>query len=133
MGLNVDTRCILCVDGCETRNHLFVECVFSQQVWKSILNLYVMNRCMLDWEGEVSWLYTNLKGKLLLVLICKLVWNSYVYHIWEERNIKKFQNVSRDCNCLVNSIKESISIRVQGRILQVNDVNRAICKAWRIL
>ncbi|KAL4283424.1 hypothetical protein GQ457_16G028860 [Hibiscus cannabinus] len=79
MGLNVDTRCILCVDGYETRNHLFCECAFS---------------------------------------------HSYVYHIWEERNRRKFQNVSRDCNCLVNSIKESVSIRIHGRILQVNDVNR---------
>ncbi|KAL4273542.1 hypothetical protein GQ457_13G006980 [Hibiscus cannabinus] len=83
MGLNVDASCILCTYGHESRNHLFAECVFSQQIWKVVLSLCMLNRDMLDWEGEERWLYTHLKGKSLSLL------GAHTFIIFGRKGIKE--------------------------------------------
>ncbi|KAL4351680.1 hypothetical protein GQ457_06G041750 [Hibiscus cannabinus] len=90
-------------------------------------------RVMMDWERELVWLYTRLKGKSLIVFILKLAWNSYIYHIWEERNCRKFRNTYRDCSSLLGCIKDTVCIRVCSRRVHMDDVNRHICAAWGIL
>ncbi|KAL4290433.1 hypothetical protein GQ457_14G025190 [Hibiscus cannabinus] len=61
MGVCEDSNCILCGDAPETRNHLFVECSFSKQVWEAIRCLCGLQRGMLVWEGELNWLCSRLK------------------------------------------------------------------------
>lgn len=36
-GINLVNRCILCKNGFEDRDHLFMNCSYSQQVWTEIL------------------------------------------------------------------------------------------------
>ncbi|KAL4333379.1 hypothetical protein GQ457_07G000610 [Hibiscus cannabinus] len=115
----------LCMDVYESRNHLFAKCAYSKQVLGAILCLCEINRDVMDWESEVQWFSTRLKGKSLMVVICKLALGLYVYRIWEERNRRKFRNVSRDC------IKEAACIHIQCRNTRMNDVSRS-CIAWGI-
>ncbi|KAL4304481.1 hypothetical protein GQ457_10G019910 [Hibiscus cannabinus] len=49
MGLEIDTRCVLCVDGIDSRNHLFFDCVFSRLLWEGILRLYNIHRTISCW------------------------------------------------------------------------------------
>ncbi|KAL4309145.1 hypothetical protein GQ457_01G033170 [Hibiscus cannabinus] len=133
MGLSEDDRCILCGDGQEDRDHIFAGCYYSKQIWVSLLHSCKVTRLTMDWDAELRWLCTCLKGKSLRVLLLKLAWASFVYHIWEERNRRIFRGDSRDCNGLLNCIRETIRIRVQGKVTCIDDVNRQLGIAWGIL
>ena len=47
-GINVVNRCSLCKEGFEDKDHLFLNCTYSQQVWSSILSYW-----------NISWVHQN--------------------------------------------------------------------------
>ncbi|KAL4273193.1 hypothetical protein GQ457_13G003600 [Hibiscus cannabinus] len=93
-------------DGIESRDHLFSKCAYSKQIWSFILHICSIERDTLDWKAELQWLCANLKGKSLLVFFLKLAWSSFVYHVWEERNRRKFCSVARSRDSLLHCIRE---------------------------
>ncbi|TYI69456.1 hypothetical protein E1A91_D08G157300v1 [Gossypium mustelinum] len=56
-----------------------------------------------------------LKGKYLLSLILKLVWNSFIYIIWRERNRRLFQGRKSNEETIIGSIKDVIQLRLLER------------------
>ncbi|KAE8659751.1 hypothetical protein F3Y22_tig00116962pilonHSYRG01009 [Hibiscus syriacus] len=62
MGIPVDEVCQNCGCMLETRNRIFFECVFAKEVWRAILRLCNVNREVRDWEGEMIWAVSVLKG-----------------------------------------------------------------------
>ncbi|KAL4302775.1 hypothetical protein GQ457_10G020510 [Hibiscus cannabinus] len=62
MGLEVDTRCLLCDDGIESRNHLFFYCVFPRLLWEGISRLCNIHRAVSCWEEELLWVMQHLRG-----------------------------------------------------------------------
>ncbi|GMJ14724.1 hypothetical protein like AT3G24255 [Hibiscus trionum] len=114
MGLSVDGSCCLCADGQESRDHIFSACPYSKLVWQAMLDHCGFHRASLEWEAELAWLSANLRGKKMRVIVCKIFWCSFVYHIWEERNYRRFRDKKRDCNTLIHSIKETVNIRIQS-------------------
>ena len=85
---------------------------------------------MLEWNDELQWLSSKLKGKSLIVHILKLAWGAFVYFVWEERNKRLFRNVSRTVESILCCIKEIICIRTRNRVIRMDDVNRIICTSW---
>ncbi|KAL4271381.1 hypothetical protein GQ457_13G008320 [Hibiscus cannabinus] len=132
MGMNVEQRCLMCEIGLESRDYLFGYCTYSRQVWTTILCMCNIEREVYCWDMELQWLCAKLKGKSLLVFVLKLGWSSFVYHVWEERNRRKFRSLSRDVGSLLDSIRESIQLRVQNSHILLNDINRKLCDNWRI-
>ncbi|KAL4271501.1 hypothetical protein GQ457_13G006210 [Hibiscus cannabinus] len=132
MGMILENHCILCEAGAESRNHLFADCLFSRHIWNSILGMCGLTRRMLDWEGELNWLCTCLKGKSLIVFILRLAWCSYVYFIWEERNHRRYRGHSRDCNSVLACVKEVVNTRVQKKSIRLDTVNSNLCAVWGI-
>ncbi|KAL4339337.1 hypothetical protein GQ457_08G037540 [Hibiscus cannabinus] len=130
--LGVDQQCLLCGDGIESRDHLFSKCAHSKQIWSSILQMCSIERDALVWNAELQWLCANLKGKSLLVFSLKLAWSTFVYHVWEERNRRKFCSVARSGDSLLHCIREDVKIRVQIKPIVILDVNRQLCVAWGI-
>ncbi|XP_039024717.1 uncharacterized protein LOC120157747 [Hibiscus syriacus] len=112
-GIVTDNLCGLCGASQETRNHLFLECSYSCEVWRSIMNFcglhYQLPSC---WDDAIRWMVLNFKGKSLLIYILKLAWTSFVYFIWEERNHRCFRGVTRSTDLIVNRISETVRIKL---------------------
>ena len=47
-GINVVNRCSLCKEDYEDRDHLFLNCTYSQKVWSTILNFW-----------SIAWVHRN--------------------------------------------------------------------------
>ncbi|KAL4303442.1 hypothetical protein GQ457_10G019170 [Hibiscus cannabinus] len=62
MGISIANRCLQCGLDQETRNHLFVECSYSKQVWRTVLALCGLTRRSICWDDELMWFCPRLKG-----------------------------------------------------------------------
>lgn len=132
-GLHHTPQCSLC-QGSESHDHLFFNCPFTNQVWKAIqLKLHVSWPAR-NWAEWVT-LLTNFKGKTMKNVITKLSFTVAVYHIWIERNVRKFQNH----HCSWEVVVHKICTMVRARLLSlpnlpqtqaewiVNEWNTVVC------
>ncbi|XP_039013307.1 uncharacterized protein LOC120142911 [Hibiscus syriacus] len=58
-----DASCGLCDTGLESRNHLYMDCIFSRGVWNAILQFCGLQIQWPRWDHMLDWLVRNLKDK----------------------------------------------------------------------
>ncbi|XP_039033851.1 uncharacterized protein LOC120169819 [Hibiscus syriacus] len=134
-GIVTDNLCGLCGASQETRNHLFLECSYSCEVWRSIMNFCGLHYQLPSyWDDAIRWMVLNFKGKSLLIYILKLAWTSFVYFIWEERNHRCFRGVTRSTDLIVNRISETVRIKLHRCHMNRSDaVNSQLCLNWGLI
>ncbi|XP_039005294.1 uncharacterized protein LOC120132637 [Hibiscus syriacus] len=134
-GIVTDNVCGLCGTGMESRNHLFLECSYSREVWGAVMHSCGMQQHEQNcWDDTLRWMILNLKGKSLLVHVLKLAWTGFVYFIWEERNHRFFKGLIRSADTIVNVIKEAVRIKLyRCRMNRLDDVNRQLCIDWGLI
>ncbi|KAL4289532.1 hypothetical protein GQ457_14G001790 [Hibiscus cannabinus] len=133
-GMQVETGCVLCGREQETRDHIFFDCVFSRKVWLGILLACQLRRDCMTWELELGWAVARLKGRSLLTVILQLSWNTFIYVIWKERNLRIFQRKFSHEDSLIHSIKDIVSIRLRGKpVSRVSEINSRLCIEWRLV
>ncbi|KAI8529925.1 hypothetical protein RHMOL_Rhmol11G0013000 [Rhododendron molle] len=88
-GMNLSPQCSFCQES-ESHDHLFFNCTFSQQVWCTILSKIHVSWHSRSWHEWVTFL-SKVKGKAFHAVVTKLVFTTTVYHVWMERNVRKFQ------------------------------------------
>lgn len=132
-GLHHSPQCSLC-QGSETHDHLFFNCPFTKQVWNAIQPKLHVSWPARTWADQVT-LLSNFKGKTLKNVITKLSFTVAVYHIWIERNVRKFQNHY----CSWEVVVHKICTMVMARLLSlpnlpqsqaewiVNEWNTVVC------
>lgn len=102
--------CSFCTDE-ETHDHLFFNCPYTKQVW-DIVSL----KSQFRWHAQTlaSWVshLCTFKGKGLSSIIAKLSFTVTLYHVWIERNTRKFQNVQHPVHYVVNRICNDIRNRL---------------------
>lgn len=90
-GTKSQSYCSFC-QGHESHDHLFFNCPYTSQVWSQVTGLLNEVWASKSWSGWVSFI-SSFKGKSLKALMIKLAFTITIYHIWIERNHRKFQNV----------------------------------------
>ena len=90
-----DLRCALCKSCVDNHSHLFFECPYSWKVW-NVINR--KGRCIRggnSLNSVVNHLAASPLKNNIWQIVDKLILSSTVYHIWNERNKRTFQNVMR--------------------------------------
>lgn len=82
---NTVTTCLLC-DVCEeNRDHLFLKCKSSEQIWKMATTRLGYQPCLFHtWTSLIEWL--RIKDSICPGTLRKLTAQAVIYHIWLERN-----------------------------------------------
>jgi len=109
-GLPHPAACPLCDQVAETIDHLLVECVFSRQVWFSVLQHFSLqvlvpqtNSSFFDWwEAAISRVDSQVQKGLNTIIIL-VAWS-----IWKHRNRCIFDGVVPDVSCVVSVCKEEL-------------------------
>lgn len=84
-GLPVPSSCCLCSVFVETRDHLFLRCVYSEQVWNLLQSrLRLSPFIFYTWPSLQAWL--NLKTDPAPPLLRMLAAQVTIYLIWKQRN-----------------------------------------------
>ncbi|XP_009787587.1 uncharacterized protein [Nicotiana sylvestris] len=116
-GINVDPICNLCNSHNETRNHVFMECPFSNKVWEGVLKwMQVPLFRTSQWELMEKWIIKTSKGKSQRAQIFKIAYTEWVHTMWIERNQRIFEKITKSHSQLMREIAYVCNIRASTRI-----------------
>ncbi|CAH2051677.1 unnamed protein product [Thlaspi arvense] len=106
-GVNIQNVCCLCNSSTETRDHLFLQCSFSHQIWRSVLSRFGTSTLVFtDWQELSTWL--NLINCRSTKYLRRIAAHASIYFIWKERN-NRLHNGSLISPCSVlQSIDRSV-------------------------
>ena len=104
---NVDASCVLCQEPLETRNHLFFECPYSEQIWGTLMKGVMNNQYTSRWDRLIE-LITGANWSKIQYFITKYILQSTVYAIWRERNRRKHGEGPRPTALLIKQIDKSL-------------------------
>lgn len=114
----VDDKCVLCNCDAESRNHLFFECSFSNEIWSRVLSLCGLQRSVRCWKMELAWAAKKFKGKAL-------------YHIWRERNNRHHGKSTCAAEHVLDQIVWDVRVRLSSlRKIKADAINRKIVHDW---
>lgn len=113
-GIVVSKDCVLCRSNAkETFDHLLFDCAYSRTMWSKILRWAEVKHQIGSWDEEISWIakvaVNRSKGEILAFLF-----TAVVYHVWNERNNRRFQGKEITCNKRIKEIVLMLHIRGQS-------------------
>lgn len=117
--------CVLCGERDETRDHIFFACPYSFTVWNNLAGRLSGYRTDPDWEITLQFL-TNNDLQYLDKILLKLVFQTSIYHIWQERNKRRHHTGYRSVDQLIRLIWLGLLIRQSGTGYRLCDMELII-------
>ncbi|KAL2252966.1 UNVERIFIED_CONTAM: hypothetical protein Sindi_0091300 [Sesamum indicum] len=125
--------CILCEEGTtESHSHLFFRCRYSRQCLLEIrirIRFHWPNR---DWAMDIEWATRKWRGKHIVNIAYRTLLAACVYHIWRERNLRRFEHTERTPATLSILITDDVKHRILSVNLPSTISTRALYRLWRI-
>ncbi|XP_028555324.1 uncharacterized protein LOC110094857 [Dendrobium catenatum] len=113
IGINVTADCSFCKSHRETLQHLFFECDFSFSVLLLILPIFMEFLFRPNLFLAFDWLNTTFSYSVVEKNFCFSVLACAIYHIWRERNNRRFSNSWMSPYGVIESIKSIIKVKVK--------------------
>jgi hypothetical protein len=132
-GYKGDTQCGFCRHGLESRDHLFFRCSFSSRIWKNCMQRCNIENPDIDWLNVMDTGCRQWKTKRMWGVLCRLVLQSAVYHLWRARNEIKHNGCPKTEEQVLRSIYWDVRFRFSGngRFAKTREsVN--LCLNWNI-
>ncbi|GAB2266060.1 hypothetical protein Dimus_037861 [Dionaea muscipula] len=133
MGISITQECSLCPCTVETHDHLFFDCPFSGQVWRSVLRLCGVSWRMRPWSSWPSFLSRRIRGRSLSADILRVCFSTTVYMLWKERNSRRFDRPLRRWERVYDEIVTTVRCRFsvsRGRLVDRESIRMAT--RWRL-
>lgn len=105
--INLDASCTLCRQHLETKNHLFFECSYSQDVWTNLLRELLLSRFSYKWQDIMALLADRSQTTLKLFLL-RYSFQVIIYFLWRERNNRRHGSLPILPNQLIKMIDRQI-------------------------
>ncbi|XP_020245010.1 uncharacterized protein LOC109823135 [Asparagus officinalis] len=117
-GISSSDICVLCNLAKESRDHLYFQCPYSIFIWKLCkLKLQMNDIDDRDLNTEAQNIQRNFKLKDKSYILARLALNSTVWHVWQERIRRIFQNQKMHKIMVFRRIYEDIKISVEFNCL----------------
>lgn len=112
-GVVSSKRCVLCWRATEMSRHLLHNCKVTRTVWNTLLTMAGYNHIVYArWEDEVRWIVNACRGKGFKQTVLKLLYNGFVFHIWQQRNRVIFNNAEvSETGIVQNGWRELMDLR----------------------
>ncbi|KAL2226585.1 UNVERIFIED_CONTAM: Transposon TX1 uncharacterized protein [Sesamum indicum] len=125
--------CILCdEEATETHNHLFFRCRFSRRCLIAIREIIRFAWPNRTWAMDVEWAVRKWRGKHIINAAYRALLGSFVYHLWRERNSRRFQQIEHPPNVLASLIINDVRQRILSLNLSSSISTCALYRLWRI-
>lgn len=105
-----DWKCSLCGVCMDSHDHLFFDCVYSLEVWKSVTNEVGWINAPSSWSVMMNVLADDTGAPRKLVH--KLALAASVYMIWRERNARIFTDDRKTAKVLAKNILSVVRMRM---------------------
>ncbi|KAL2249911.1 UNVERIFIED_CONTAM: hypothetical protein Sindi_2464800 [Sesamum indicum] len=125
--------CVLCnEDDLETHTHLFFQCHYSRRCLTAIRQTIRFLWPNKEWKLDIEWASRKWRGKHIINMTLLALLGSYVYHIWRERNLRRFKHTARTPVTLTSLIIEDVRLQILSINLPNSVSTSALYRLWRI-
>ncbi|KVH88545.1 Phytosulfokine [Cynara cardunculus var. scolymus] len=125
--MNLDPLCVLCENGMESHEHIFIACTYSHDVWNNMGGLKgtgdlmnILKRNDLSWDNFVGLMSNIPTSNSIWSIFQRIVLAAVIYFIWQERNIRMHGGEKRSAGVLANQIVEIVKLRLLGLKIKNN-------------
>ncbi|KAL2228423.1 UNVERIFIED_CONTAM: hypothetical protein Sindi_1822000 [Sesamum indicum] len=124
---------VLCTENeMESHTHLFFRCHYSCQCLTAIRRVVRFLWPNSAWAIDVNWAARKWRGKHIINVAYRALLGSCVYHIWRERNLRRFELTKRNPTVLASLIVEDVKLRILSTSLANSVSTSALYRLWRI-
>ncbi|XP_021837093.2 uncharacterized protein [Spinacia oleracea] len=109
--VHVVSTCGLCNQQDEDLSRLFFSCKYSTEVWEIVLQNLGIQRCILQWQKEVSWEVKKSRSSRKSDVSCAMEFIETVYGIWLQRNSQIFSSKVESPLVVANKILFCVGCR----------------------
>ncbi|KAL0283745.1 UNVERIFIED_CONTAM: hypothetical protein Sradi_7219000 [Sesamum radiatum] len=128
-----DDGCVLCNFAArESHSHLFFSCLYSRRCLAILKEKVRFNWPMKDWNQGITWASRKWRGKHLWHAASKALLASIVYHIWTERNYRKFKDTSTPAETVAVRAIESVRLRIISEEIPSSLQAFTLYRNWQI-
>ncbi|GJV83921.1 putative RNA-directed DNA polymerase, eukaryota, reverse transcriptase zinc-binding domain protein [Tanacetum coccineum] len=124
--------CPLCETQPDSHDHLFFECVYSQQVWHGLKALAGLPNSSDAMDEVVSDILPFATRRTSKSIIAKLVVAATSYFIWQERNGRLFKNSKRTVNQVVECIMHTVRLKLLSCRFKTTRSALEMINAWNL-
>ncbi|XP_021986200.1 uncharacterized protein LOC110882509 [Helianthus annuus] len=124
--------CPLCKHDRDSRDHLFFQCGFANQVWTNVKSMVNLESVDNTWQSLMQWVDQHSNSKKIDDIVCKLVVAATSYYVWQERNSRLFSSNQLTELQVADKIKNSVRLRLMGFKFRVDSARRRIFRIWKI-
>ncbi|KAL0455563.1 UNVERIFIED_CONTAM: hypothetical protein Slati_0895500 [Sesamum latifolium] len=129
----LDNTCVLCSTGeIESHTHLFFQCEFSRVCLRILEAEVRFTVPRIGWQHTIMWSSRRWRGKHPWNATSRALLASIVYHIWKERNKRRFGNISTTPERTARLCIEQIRLILIGADLSLNVSTSLLFHIWRI-
>lgn len=128
-----DGTCVLCQEEEESMDHLFFSCKFTGAVWRKIQQLCLVYRGGYKRSDELQWLSHHWKGSSFTKQTKRLALAVTMYKIWQSRNMKMQNGISKTEIRMVEEIVDEVStVAATWKNIPLRKENWNIVREWRM-
>ncbi|KAL2228627.1 UNVERIFIED_CONTAM: hypothetical protein Sindi_1842400 [Sesamum indicum] len=125
--------CILCNDDiAETHTHLFFRCRFNRRCLTAVREQIQFAWPNREWARDVEWASRKWRGKHIVNVAYRALLGACIYHIWRERNLRRFEQTHRPAHVLALCILDDIRQRILSINLSWSISTYALYRLWHI-
>ncbi|XP_071695295.1 uncharacterized protein [Rutidosis leptorrhynchoides] len=124
--------CPFCLTQKASHNHLFFKCDYPKGVWNYFKMLGNLDFAPDEWYGIIEFLEKRPINKSIWSIIQRLILGACVYYVWQEINLRLFQNKSRPMNDLVKIIKKTIMLKLAGLTIKKSRQTKPTFELWNL-
>ncbi|KAL0294386.1 UNVERIFIED_CONTAM: hypothetical protein Sangu_3220400 [Sesamum angustifolium] len=126
--------CVLCGGQfSESHDHLFFKCWFSKRCLTILKHKVRFTWPYLEWKRGILWASKRLRGNHLVNAALRATLAALVYHIWAERNRRKFTAASSSADLISNRVVEDIRMRIMAADVPPSLQTRALLyRNWKL-
>ncbi|XP_009111088.1 uncharacterized protein LOC103836557 [Brassica rapa] len=125
----VDTKCVLCKNSSESRNHLFFECSFSAQVWAHLVKGILQNLFTAEWS-DIEILLVDRNRERYQLFCVRYAFQAAVYALWRERNRRRHGEPPLPSQALMKLVHKGIRNKLSLMKLQDGKRFDGILQYW---
>ncbi|KAL0287625.1 UNVERIFIED_CONTAM: putative mitochondrial protein [Sesamum angustifolium] len=128
-----DIGCVLC-DGqfVESHDHLFFKCQYSKRCLSLVQRQVRFQWPIYDWQQGISWANKRWRSHHLFNTASRALLAALAYHLWMERNNRKFNNTGTTADSIAHQIIEDIRLRIMIDECNPNLQTIALSRIWKI-
>lgn len=128
-GIDLENCCLLCGILPESRDHLFFTCLYSCQVWKTVIGVLGFSDPPLQWDLVLQWLSSVTTTPTEFAAILQL-WHGTIYLVWQERNARYHNGLTKPHSALSREVIRLAKDKSTAMCSCGSDLGRSLVARW---